>query len=133
MEVQVMVTKTSRTSAGWRIPSVAVLALFLCALGTGFANAASKLDPDLQRQFNHLRQNGNNATRVPVIVQFKDVPSDARIAGLAKAHGGGMGLQLVRGGAFKMTPDEVETLANDSDVDYIVPDRPVQSTGDYYE
>ena len=32
-----------------------------------------------------------------------------------------------------MTPDEVEALANDSDVDSIVPDRPVQSANDYYE
>src|SRR5512132_3394588 len=98
-----MVTKAARTSAGLR---VAALALFICALGTGFAGAAPKVDPDLQRQFHQLRQNGRDATRVPVIVQFKTAPTDARIAGLAKAHGGGVGLQLVRGGAFKMTPDE---------------------------
>src|SRR5207247_8935116 len=128
-----MVTKTPKTSAGWLIANSAALAIFLGVLSIGVAGAAPKVDPDLQQQFHDLRQAGRNASRVPVIVQFKTAPSDARIAGLAKAHGGGLGLQFVRGGAFKMTPDEVEALANDPDVDYIVPDRPVQSASDYYE
>ena len=71
-----MVTKAARTSASWRITHMAALALFICALGTGFASAAPKVHPDLQRQFHQLRQNGSNATRVPVIVQFKTAPTD---------------------------------------------------------
>ena len=89
------------------LASLTLLVILLGALGgVAFAAPPAKIHPDLQRQFDQLNQSGKSSARVPVIVQFKNAPTEGRISGLAKAHGGGVGLQLVRGGAFNLSSME---------------------------
>jgi len=78
-----------------------------------------------------LENRDPNAT-VDVIVQFKQMPTDAhhkKVAdrgGKHKAH-----LEAIKAGLYSMRADRLAELADDPDVEQISPDRPVKAFLDY--
>src|SRR5437660_6083019 len=103
--------------------AVITLCLFLLAAAQAFAHP--KLSPELR----HTKP-GN---RVDVIVQFKSNPTERRIA---KVTGKGAALKqklsAVNGAAFTSLPAEaLAQLAQDPEVAYISPDRPLQGTSNF--
>jgi hypothetical protein len=73
--------------------------------------------------------------RVDVIVQFRQSPTRSHYQRMANLGGlRGRSLDLVRGGVFNLPVNAIQALANDPDVLYLAPNRPVQMTGaDEYE
>jgi serine protease AprX len=94
-------------------------ALFLL---TGLARAG-KLAPDLEHRYHAPGET------IDVIVQFKSgVRADNRRkvtdrGGLVKRQ-----LRLVQGGAFRLPAEQMYLLADDPEVEFISPDRPVRGT-----
>ena len=76
-------------------------------------------------------ENNNPDATVDVIVQFKQTPTDAHHA---KVHSNGgkdkARLDLIKSGAYSMPAGEVQGLADDPEVAYISPDRPVHGALD---
>ena len=73
-----------------------------------------------------------NATSgsVNVIVQYRNRPTDANFARVLNRGGSLRGdLRGVKAGAFHIPASSLSALANDPDVSYISPDRPIAATG----
>jgi serine protease AprX len=101
--------------------------IVLLTLTTAFGFAADgKLAPDLVTV-------GANQT-VDVIVRYKAQPQ-ARHHQAIERRGGRLkrSLELLNGAAYSVTASGLQSLADDPDVDYVAPDRPVQGTLDYAE
>ncbi len=94
-------------------------------LSVGLAVAGS---PKVARDL----QNKKPGERVDVIVQFKDAPT-AKQHDKVKSRRGTMKaeLGLVKGGAYSLPAEELESLAADPDVAYISPDLEVTPAMDY--
>ena len=107
--------------------------LLLIVFAASFCLAdSSKLAKELKSQ------NGNG--RVDIIVQYRVPPTDAHFAKLAAA-GGVLKHDLrgaIHGAAFSVPASALARLADDPDVAYIAPDRPLRASvysnnPDYYE
>ncbi len=69
---------------------------------------------------------------VDVIVQFREAPTEKHHEKLKKKRGRlKEELELVQGGVYSIPADALDSLADDPDVVYISPDRPVQGMLDY--
>jgi len=100
--------------------------LMMCAviLSSSLVFAGSpKMSKDLEGK--------NPSDLVDVIVQFKQAPSQMHFSKV-QGRGGLLKRQLglVKGGAFRLPASALKELANDPDVAYIAPDRPLYSTSD---
>ena len=93
-----------------------------------------RLSPELAATLARFHGQAAASQRVPVIVQFKSSPSSSRLQNLARLSGTtGRSLHAVRGGAFSLRLNDLQALANDPNVAYITPDRPVKIAYDYAE
>ena len=97
--------------------------LLIVATGCGWA-AGRKVAPDLSRI--------NPDQAVNVIVRYKMRPS-ARHHQAIERKGGHLrqNLDLVNSGSYTVSASGLQDLANDPDVEYVAPDRPVNATLDY--
>jgi len=102
-------------------PKRSVIAVVLVTLLSSFSWAKDhKLAPDLSAD--------NSSGLVNVIVQFKQVPSEAQ-KNKIRSKGGSVDsdLSLVKAVSAKVPKNRLRELARDPDVAYISPDRPVHS------
>ena len=101
-----------------RIDFVLLLSILLAGHGTAIAQHA-KIARDLEGK--------DPASSVDIIVQFRDGP-DATQHQKIFARGGKLRneLGMVKAAAYRIPAGVVEELANDPDVVYISPDRPVR-------
>src|SRR6266571_4800081 len=99
--------------------------IFLMAPGLTFADGKKhKLSKDLDE----LRSGSHGAT-VDVITQFNQVPTDAH-HGKVQAKGGVLKtkLDLIKGAHYSVPVQSLPALADDPDVAYISPNRPLSGT-----
>lgn len=104
--------------------SIYNLTLAFLAASTMSFGAHPKIARDLE-----VNADGN----ATVIIQFTGTPT-ARHHQMVKAHGGTHRADLgaaIKGGAYSISRRALEALANDPDVAYITPDRPVHGLLDY--
>ena len=102
-----------------------LLRLAVLALSASLAFAKyPKLASDLERQ--------DPTSDVDVIIQFKQAPT-ARHHAKVLSRGGQLKakLDVVKGGAYRIKRGALDDLANDPDVAYISPDRPVHASLNY--
>src|SRR5215813_2895056 len=96
--------------------------LFICSLLVTVSVLAQpeKLSKDLKHP--------NSDSPVDVIVQFKQVPNEAH-DGRIRDLGGSVKAKLhaIRAGAYSVPANKLDEIADDPDVAYISPDRPVRS------
>ena len=106
----------------------ALLCLILCA-NVAFAKSP-KISKDLQ--------DTPDGQSLDVIVQYKVQPGKSHFDRVA-SRGGALKKDLrgvIRGAAFSVKSESLDELANDPDVAYISPDRPLGSTStttDFYD
>src|SRR5260370_3108073 len=107
---------------------VALLALIiLLAAGMSHADGKDKLSKDLE-----ALKGGNSGTTVDVIIQFNQTPTDAHhqkvqnLGGALKTK-----LDFIKGGHYSVPVESLDALADDPDVAYISPDRPVRGSLDH--
>jgi serine protease AprX len=111
----------------------ATLWFILLAASAAFADN-SKISPvwgHHSRVADELKSLDQNAT-VDVIVQFKHAPTEEHHRSVRDR--GGMhkaDLHLIKGALYSIPASAIESLADDSEVDYISPDRPVRGALDY--
>ncbi len=80
-----------------------------------------KLSPDLERQ--------DPEALVNVIIQYKQSPQQRHVDAVVGKGGRHLGmLQAVRGAVYSVAAKHLAELANDPDVKYISPDRPLRAT-----
>ncbi|HLH03742.1 MAG TPA: S8 family peptidase [Bryobacteraceae bacterium] len=99
------------------------LSLFLVAAGA-FAGPAGH--PKLAHEFRATALNSNG--NLPVIVQWKHTPGaqhEAKIAALGGTTAGR--LHSAKAGLYHLSASAVQALANDPEVAYISPDRPIHA------
>src|SRR5437879_3956439 len=101
------------------------LLLVLLAAGLSFADGNKhKLSKDLE-----ALKGGNSGATVDVIIQFNQTPTDAdhqkvqNKGGVLKAK-----LDVIKGAHYSVPVESLQTLADDSDVAYISPNRPLSGT-----
>src|SRR4051794_7990894 len=110
-------------SALWGRKALIACSLILTAASAfGAPPGRPKMSRDLEQK--------NASDMVDVIVQFKQAPSafhHQKVLG----RGGALhrSLDLVNSGAYRMRAGSVKDLADDPDVAYISPDRPIAGTG----
>ena len=117
---------TRKFRAGGRT-CFAIFTLTLLVLGLQAAYGKDKLDK-LAKDLEKLDRN----TTVDVIVQFKQTPTEAQDQKV-KSKGGvdKVKLDLIKGKAYSLPASALRELADDRDVVYISPDRPVKLMMDY--
>jgi len=110
--------KNQSQIAVWGI--VLTLGALLFSAEASFAGSP-KLARDLEGK--------NPASQVDVIVQFRETPTQMHFSKV-QTRGGLLRRQLglVKAGAFRMPVSALKDLANDPDVTYISPDRPLYGT-----
>jgi serine protease AprX len=115
-----MKTNQTRTSR-WGITILALCATFFSA-GTAFAGP-QKISRDLQAK--------TTADQVDVIVQFTQVPTAVHHEKILR-RGGTIKRELgqFKGAAYSMPASALADLADDPDVVYISPDRPLKGASD---
>lgn len=103
------------------------LALLTCLLATSISFAEGKKHK-LSKDFEDLQANGHGAT-VDVIVQFKQAPTDVQHANV-QAKGGVLKTKLnsIKGAHYSLPTAALPALADDPDVAYISPDRPLSGS-----
>ena len=93
--------------------------------GDGGTERRSKMSADLATMLN------GKSGAMRVIVQYKNAPGASQIS---RAQGRGATLHrtlsFVKAGVFTMSPAAIRALANDSDVAFISPDRPLKAMDD---
>src|SRR5882762_10828182 len=138
---------TRRSNARRRTTPVMVLAFLALSLGTALsqrrptvarsdagdgAGRRSRISSELSA---FATQKSSSNQRIEVIVQFRQSPTTAhyrRMRSLGGVHRRALG--LVRGGVFNLPISAIRALANDPDVLYVSPNRPVKMTAsDQYE
>src|SRR2546421_3349793 len=99
----------------------------------GNSSVRTTLSPELSTILAGL-QNRSSNQRLDVIVQFKHSPSDSRIQ-TVKALGGVSRhrLNVIHGGLFNLSVNEIRILAKDPEVAYISPNRSLDGASDYTE
>src|SRR5712692_2524729 len=107
------------------------LALFvlitLLAAGLSFADGKKhKLSKDLD-----ALKGGHNGTTVDVIIQFNQTPTDAHHQNV-QSKGGVLktNLDFIKAAHYSVPAESLDALADDPDVAYISPDRPVRGALD---
>ena len=129
--------RNERHGAAWGGGRFLLLALILVAnlsfaqgprrvTDEGKSDAASfKMSPDLAQMLS------GKSGAMRVIVTYKSAPGAMQISRAqgrgAKLHGS---LALVKAGVYTMSPAAIRSLANDSDVAFISPDRPLKAMDD---
>ncbi len=118
-----MTTKLDRPGK-LRHTSIAVLLCGMTIFPGLMQGQSGKLSKDLQ----HISASGN----VDVIVQYRTMPTDAHYARVSN-RGGALrqDLRTLKAGAFKVSVKSLPDLANDPDVSFISPDRPVAASSNY--
>lgn len=112
-------------AASWRVRILLAFLTCLLAAGISFADGEKhKLSKDLEQP-----TGGSNATTVDVIIQFKQTPGDTQHAKVL-AKGGALKTKLdaIKGAHYSVPAGSLPALANDPDVAYISPNRPLSST-----
>ncbi len=107
-----------------------LMAIVICLLAPGLSLADGKkhkLSKDLDAM-----QGASKGPIVDVIIQFKQAPTDAQHAKV-QAKGGVLKtkLDVIKGAHYSVPLESLESLADDSDVAYISPDRAVNGSLDY--
>ena len=115
-------------SCGGRIAALLVACLVLLSAVPAFARHP-KFSPDLD--------DSKGSANVNVIVQFTQAPTQKHFDKV-RAHGGELKTQLgtFRGAVFSVPASALQNLADDPDVTYISPDRPLRATAtttDFYD
>ena len=135
-----MRTKTKLTSGIGK--GVAIIALLLAALGTGFAakpagisdreNNGNHLSKELDAIANDASQDGNQL--VDVIIQFKSKPGGDE-DNAVRSEGGEhrADLQLINGNLYRVPVKALKHLAANPNILYITPDRATTQSSDYTE
>jgi len=102
---------------------LSVLILLVTFISSAMWAKDHKLAPDLSTD--------SSSDQVNVIVQFKHTPGEVHKDKI-RSKGGSVDsdLSLVKGVSGKLPKNRLQELANDPDVAYISPDRPVQGTND---
>jgi serine protease AprX len=111
------------TTWGRRVAFFALITLLAAA--SSFADGKKhKLSKDLEEL-----KNRSSGTTVDVIIQFSQVPTDAQ-HGKVQAKGGVLKtkLDVVKGAHYSVPVESLQTLADDPDVAYISPNRPLSGT-----
>src|SRR6266567_3196166 len=112
----------STTTWGARI----LLTLLFCLLAAGFslADGKHKLSKDLE-----ALKDGHNGATVDVIVQFNQTPTDAHHQKVQN-KGGVLKTKLdaIKGAHYSVPVESLDALADDPDVAYISPNRPLSGT-----
>jgi len=110
------------TSWGARFAFLALITLLAAALS--FADGKHKLSKDLEEL-----KSGLSGATVDVIIQFKQAPTDAQ-HGKVEGHGGVLKkkLDVIRGAHYSVPVKSLPALADDPDVAYISPNRPLSGT-----
>ncbi len=122
-------TRTWLSTAGTWAARLALLALFtLLAVELSLADGKShKLSKEFQAQ-----KNTANDVKVDVIIQFKQVPTNAQHqkvrdkGGVLKTK-----LDIIKGGHYSVPVEALDALAADPDVVYISPDRATKGALDH--
>ena len=104
----------------WRTKSLVSLLAFVGLVYAGSPKIAKDLD------------NIDSEALVDVIVQFKQVPTEAHHNKVTN-RGGQLRreLGLIKGSHYSIPASKLKDLAEDPDVTYISPDRPVKASLDY--
>jgi len=112
----------STTTWGARI----LLTLLFCLLAAGFslADGKHKLSKDLE-----ALKDGHNGATVDVIVQFNQTPTVAHHQKV-QDKGGVLKTKLdaIKGAHYSVPVESLQSLADDPDVAYISPNRPLSGT-----
>src|SRR5437667_1243248 len=110
------------TTWGARFAFLALITLLAAALS--FADGKHKLSKDLEEL-----KSGLSGATVDVIIQFKQAPTDAQ-HGKVEGHGGVLKkkLDVIRGAHYSVPVKSLPALADDPDVAYISPNRPLSGT-----
>src|SRR5260370_40001809 len=112
------------TTWGARVAFLALITLL--AAGMSHADGKDKLSKDLD-----ALKGGHSGTTVDVIIQFNQTPTDAHhqkvqnLGGALKTK-----LDFIKGAHYSIPVESLDALADDPDVAYISPDRPVQGALD---
>src|SRR6266436_1512782 len=98
----------------------------LLAAGLCLADGKHKVSSDLD-----ARKGGNSGATVDVIIQFNQTPTDVQ-HGKVQNKGGVLKTKLdfIKGAHYTVPVEALDALADDPDVAYISPDRPVQGALD---
>src|SRR5437870_7629845 len=111
------------TTGGARLALLALITLL--AAGLSLADGKKhKLSKDLDAV-----KGGHNGATVDVIIQFNQTPTDAHHqkvqnkGGVLKTK-----LDVIKGAHYSVPVESLQTLADDSDVAYISPNRPLSGT-----
>src|SRR6266849_10784125 len=113
------------TTWGARLALLTLITLVVA--GLCLADGKHKLSKDLE-----ALKGGNSGATVDVIIQFKQTPSDAHHqkvqnkGGVLKTK-----LDIIKGAHYSVPVESLDALADDPDVVYISPDRPVEGSLDY--
>src|SRR5712692_6457802 len=114
------------TTWGARLALLTLLALLVAGLCLADGNK-HKLSRDLD-----ALKGSNSGTSVDVIIQFNQTPTDTHHqkvqnkGGVLKTK-----LDFIKGAHYSVPVESLDALADDPDVAYISPDRPVKGSLDY--
>src|SRR6266700_3888059 len=111
------------TTWGARLALLALVTLLVA--GLSFADGKKhKLSKDLE-----VLKGGHNGATVDVIIQFNEAPTDAHHQ---KVHNKGgvlkTKLDVIKGARYSVPVESLQNLADDPDVAYISPNRPLSGT-----
>src|SRR5205823_11974967 len=99
-----------------------IFAMLLLSAGLGFGR-----HPKIARDLD----GANPSSFVDVIIQFKQTPTEAQHQRVRDKGGKDKAiLHLVKGGVYSVPASNLEKLANDPEVVYISPDRPLDGAVD---
>jgi len=95
----------------------------------------NRVSPELARLSAAVRRGNIADQQIQVIVQFKEKPNQSHIQKMSKLGGRHLQkLNLVKGGVFTIPLSALATLANDSDIAYVSPNRSVKgASSDAFE
>ena len=100
------------------------LTLLLFAAAAGVAAGSGKISRDLT--------NVDSSREVDVIIQYKQPPAERHLGKIGEKGGRVKDkFEAIKGAAVSISRGKLAELANDPDVDYISPDRPVSGALDY--
>src|SRR5713101_4427049 len=113
------------TTWGTRLALLALTTLL--AAGLSFADGKHKLSKDLD-----ALKGGHNGATVDVIIQFNQTPTAAHHQKV-QSKGGVLKTKLdfIKAAHYSVPVEALDALADDPDVAYISPDRPVRGALDY--
>src|SRR6266581_7542843 len=112
------------TTWGARLALLALITLL--AAGLSFADGKNKVSKDLD-----ALKGGHNGATVDVIIQFNQTPTDAHHQKV-QSKGGVLKTKLdfIKAAHYSVPVESLDALADDPDVAYISPDRPVRGALD---